>query len=402
MKKSFILIAAAAAMMASCADSNSFKEAADEQKVEQALSFSAFADKVTKAGNSNALNDFYTVFGVYGWKTVKINTGTEAQSVFANIPNEYFDDDKNGSVVYTSGKPSIEWVLPSNLGTGEGKRGYWYYENIRYWDKMATNYQFFAIAPYDASPIYTVAAGANNISIASADSKYDIQPEKNLALAGSPAVPQSALSYAGYDKDFMIADKISVEPTTPVTNADVQLVFHHILTKLNVKIKKDEDYKGKQELKVNKLKIANLAKEGYFVYKTAGMTTNGWTTSNKYDIDINTVYSLTADTNYDGYYWIENLIFPQTATKKAAGAQPTADDLSDIYLYIQYQIGNEVYNAYYDFADIWNSALGIDGEFEFKQGSEYDLTLTIGPKPIHFDAQVYKWATETAGAVTID
>jgi hypothetical protein len=199
----------------------------------------------------------------------------------------------------------------------------------------------------------------------------------------------------------MIADKKTVTPTTAVTSADVQLVFHHILTKLNVKIKKDEDYKGKQELKVNELKIANLAKEGYFVYNT-DMTTKGWTTSDKYDIDITTAYSLTETTNYDGCYWIENLIFPQTATKKAAGAQPTATDLTDIYLYIQYQIGDEVFNAYYDFADIWNSTLAIDGKFEFKQGSQYDLTLTIGPKPIHFDAKVYQWTTEIAGNVTID
>ena len=396
MKKSFILIAAVA-MMASCSD-NAVKDVADEQKAEQALSFSAYADKVTKGTNSTALNDFYTVFGVYGWKTV--NGAVVTNAVFSNHPNEYFATDAKGTVVYDADdeKPSIEWAAASATPYVPA----WYYEDVRYWDKMAESYEFFAIAPYDAAPIYTVAAGDNNISIATASAKYNIQQEKNLALAGSPLVPQAALTYSGYDKDFMIADKKTVPPTIAVTSADVQLVFHHILTKLNVKIKKDEDYKGKQELKVNELKIANLAKEGYFVYKTAGMTTNGWTTSDKYDIDITTAYSLTADTNYDGCYWIENLIFPQTATKKAAGAQPTATNLTDIYLYIQYQIGDEVYNAYYDFADIWNSTLAIDGEFEFKQGSQYDLTLTIGPKPIHFDAQVYQWTTETAGNVTID
>jgi len=395
MKKSFILIAAVA-MMASCSD-NAVKDVADEQKAEQALSFSAYADKVTKGTNSTALNDFYTVFGVYGWKTV--NGAVVTNAVFSNHPNEYFATDAKGTVVYDADdeKPSIEWAAASATPYVPA----WYYEDVRYWDKMAESYEFFAIAPYDAAPIYTVAAGDNNISIATASAKYNIQQEKNLALAGSPLVPQAALTYSGYDKDFMIADKKTVPPTTAVTSADVQLVFHHILTKLNVKIKKDEDYKGKQELKVNELKIANLAKEGYFVYNT-NMTTKGWTTSDKYDIDITTDYSLTADTNYDGCYWIENLIFPQTATKKAAGAQPTATDLTDIYLYIQYQIGDEVYNAYYDFADIWNSTLAIDGEFEFKQGSQYDLTLTIGPKPIHFDAQVYKWTTETAGTITID
>lgn len=397
MKKSFLMIVTAATLLASCANNDSFKASVVEEKADQPLSFTAFADKVTRGSNSNALNDFYTVFGVYGWKTV--NGAVVTNAVFSNHPNEYFATDAKGTVVYDADdeKPSIEWAAASATPYVPA----WYYEDVRYWDKMAESYEFFAIAPYDAAPIYTVAAGAANISIATASAKYDIEQEKNLALAGSPLVPQAALTYSGYDKDFMIADKKTVSPTIAVTSADVQLVFHHILTKLNVKIKKDEDYKGKQELKVNKLKIANLAKEGYFVYNT-NMTTKGWTTSSKYDIDITTNYSLTADTNYDGCYWIENLIFPQTATKKAAGAQPTATDLTDIYLYIQYQIGDEVYNAYYDFADIWNSTLAIDGEFEFKQGSQYDLTLTIGPKPIHFDAQVYEWKTENAGSVIID
>ena len=257
--------------------------------------------------------------------------------------------------------------------------------------------------PYatDGTKIYNVSDDDKNFTIATPTDKYDISTEKNLAQ-----VPQSALTYSGYNKDFMIAEKKVVTPDGTTVNSDVQLVFHHILTKLNVQIKKDPDYKGQQELKVNILKIANLNKTGYFEYNgnttIDGMTNNGWTTDGEYDINITTPYSLTATTNYNEYYWVENLIFPQSAKKKAAGAQPTAQDLTDIYLYIQYQIGDEVFNAYYDFADIWDSTLAINGEYEFKQGSQYNLTLTVGPKPIHFDAEVFEWTTENAGSVTID
>ena len=119
-------------------------------------------------------------------------------------------------------------------------------------------------------------------------------------------------------------------------------------------IQKSENYKSQQILKVNELKIAGLAKKGNFVY-TTDMTTNGWTKADKYEIDINTPYALAnAETNYDKKYWIETLIFPQKTNCKAAGAQPTAADLKDLYLYIQYQIGTEVYNAYYDLAYVFD------------------------------------------------
>ena len=396
------MIAAVAALFAACSETDTFKEAAQEQGAEKALSFSAYADKVTKGSNSAALNDFYTVFGVYGWKTVNGTVVTD-KPVFSNTPNEYFTVDGNGETVYkTSGKPSVEWTLPSDFGTGEGKKGYWYYENVRYWDKAATNYQFFAIAPYMAEPIYSVAPGDANIAIATAASKYDISTENNLALAGSPIVPQANLSYSGYNKDFMISEKVSVDPhTAGITSSDVNLVFHHVLAKLNVKIQKADGFTNPQNLKVNKLEIAGLAKKGNYVY-TTNFTTKGWATEETYTYPINTEYSLNAQTNYSGCYWVEKLIFPQVTTCKALGLQANATALTDMYLYIQYQIGdNQIYDAYYDFANIWGATVINDGtntatnSFEFKQGYEYNLTLTVGPEPIHFEATVTQWADTT-------
>ena len=439
MKKSYLIIAVTAALFTACAENDTFKSVAQEPKADQPLAFTAYADKVTRGTNSTALQDFYTVFSVYGWKTVAKTDGSgkENQSVFENVPNEYFTSDAKGNVVYKADgqKPSKEWAVADPFNAA------WYYQDVRYWDKMATDYQFFAIAPYDESetPVYSVAPSApnatdaqknNNFSIYSSSSKYDISKEYNLArtdLTVTPisetSAPKGELTYSGFKKDWMIAEKKSVEPKGNATTSDVQLVFHHILTKLNVKIQKSENYKAQQVLKVNELKIANLAKEGYYTYDT-DMTTNGWTASGTYDIDIDTEYPLAnAQTNYNEKYWIETLIFPQTTNCKAAGAQPTAADLSDLYLYIQYQIGTEVYNAYYDLAYVFDYTLApqparqytasdqevIDGQaqvgdtkpavpggdFEFKQGSQYNLTITVGPDPIHFDAEVYEWTTET-------
>lgn len=394
------MIATAVVLFTACSENDTFKTAVQEQQTEQALTFSAFANKVTKAGNSAELNDFYTVFGVYGWKTVnKIDgSGTEDSPVFSNEPNEYFKKDSAGVIVYNDAneKPSDEWAVTTPYTAA------WYYENVRYWDKMATSYQFFAIAPYDSLPTYSVDAGDDNISIASAAAKYDISTEKNLAMAVD-SLPQAELAYAGFNKDYMIANKRTVAPSGNVTTEDLQLVFNHILSKLNVKIKKSDKYYGKQILQVNKLKIANLAKKGYFVYDT-DMTTNGWTTSEKYDIDIDSVYALANDTvaNYDNRYWIETLIFPQETTCKAKGSQPTATALTDLYLYIQYQIGTEVYNAYFDLAYVFNSNLEVNDTYEFEQGSQYNLTLIVGPEPIHFDAEVIEWTPKNAEDLAIN
>lgn len=473
MKKSYILLSAVVALFAACSDNDSFKEVVNGQQTEQALSFSAFANKVTKGTNSTALNDFYTVFGVYSWKTV--NGQVVSDAVFDNHPNEYFTVDGSGSTVYkTSGKPSVEWNLPSDFGTGEGKKGYWYYESVRYWDKMASSYQFFAIAPYEATPTYTVSAGNHNISIATNEAMYDISTEKNLALAANtengPIVPQAALSFSGFKKDYMIADKVTVSPTANVTSSDLQLTFHHILTKLNVKIQMSSAYKGVQTLKVNKFEIANLAKKAYFEMDGDDMTADSWTKAskategNKYSLKVETAYALAnaeeATDNHTGKYWIETLIFPQATTCQIGGPQATATNLTDCYLFIQYQIGEEKYNVYYDLAYVFDNTLvysaeeakdhnaGLTGalaaetnlsatdasaynskienggknendqltpaeaaaynatlddavkendvkvpgsKFDFRQGSQYNLTLTVGPEPIHFDASVTEW-----------
>ena len=391
MKKSYLMIAAAAALFAACSDTDTFKE--DVKNSEQkAFTFSAYADKVLKGSNSSNLQDFYTVFGVYGFKNVTRSGTATYEDVFTNTPNEFFASDAQGTVVYKTSpaKPSDEWSFTANS---------WYYEDVRYWDKMANSYAFFAIAPFEATPDpeLDVNATYDNIKIGSSTDKYDISNEKNLAIAGTPnAVPQAALSYSGFDKDYMLAAKSTAR------TSDVTLNFHHILAKLNVKIVKATAYKGKQELKINELKIAGLAKEGYYVYDT-DFATKGWTTNDTYARDIVADYSLTdATTNYNNCYWIETLIFPQTTACKAITAQSVATSLTDMYLYIKYQIGSETYEAYYDFAKIWGATVVNDGQgntntnsYTFVQGNEYTLTLTVGPDPIHFAAQVTQWADTT-------
>ena len=398
MKKSIILVTATSLMLLSCAETEKLnQDIKDNSKAP--LAFTAYSNVITRAtdaANSAKLEDFYNQFAVYGWKTVG---SEEPQEVFKNHPNQYFSsDDITGNVPYLNKttKPADEWGTTLSAG--------WYYEDIRYWDKLAT-YQFFAIAPYDNSqtPYYTIAAGANNFSLYKNEDgkRYDISTEANLMAAK----PLKNLVYVDFTKDFMIAEKKSTESiaqTITASNDDVNLVFHHILSKLNVMIKKDTDFKGKQNLVVTDLKIVKLKKEGSFVY-TTNMTTNGWTTTGSYNIELtNKNYSLnstTPDENYDECYWIENLIFPQSITCKknyesnAIVSQPDNTNLES-YLYIAYKIGDEVFKAYYDLANIFGVGT-VNDTYTFAQGSQYRVTITIGPKPIHFTVELINWTEDT-------
>ena len=200
------------------------------------------------------------------------------------------------------------------------------------------------------------------------------------------------LVYSGFDRDYMVATKITREKPAngAVSTSSVDLEFKHILAKLNVKINLSSEYIGRQELKVNELKINGLAEEGYYVGKT---DLTGWAiTDTRYARDIKKDCSLTAQTNYNGYYWIETLMFPQEAPCKVLGVKPTATDMDDMYLYINYHIGKENYEAYYDFASIWlPTTAQVGDKYTFSQGNEYNLTITVGPEPIKFTASVSAW-----------
>ncbi len=398
MKRNIFFIAATSFIMFSCADTEKLNQDIKDN-TKTPLSFSAYSNVITRAtdaANSAKLEDFYNQFAVYGWKTIG---SEEPQEVFKNHPNQYFSsDDITNEVTYTgkTAKPADEWGTTLSAG--------WYYEDIRYWDKLA-KYQFFAIAPYDNSqtPYYTIAAGANNFSLYKNEDgkRYDISTEANLMATK----PLKNLVYVNFAKDFMIAEKkttTTIAETATASNNAVNLVFHHILSKLNVMIKKDANFKGKQELVVTDLKIVNLKKEGSFVYST-NMTTNGWTTTGSYNIELtNKNYSLNSTTpanNYDECYWIENLIFPQSITCKKAFESSAIVSQADnngleSYLYIAYKIGDEVFKAYYDLANIFGVGT-VNDTYSFAQGSQYRVTITIGPKPIFFTVDLIEWTEDT-------
>lgn len=431
MKKSYLMIAAAATLLTACMDSEKLTDQISQPAQNGRIGFVTYSEKSTRADESNSTNlyDFHEAFRVYSWKTV----GTSApQVVFNGEPVEHFTAQKtSGTYVYASPKtPAAEWG--DDWATVSNLHG-WFYENVRYWDKLATAYSFFAIAPYEATPAPALAVANNsaNIAIGTSSDFYSIKDEKNLAIENNDLINEKR--YFGFKKDYMLADKAATK------NQLVTLTFHHILTKLNVKVNIQDSYKGLQKVTINSLKIVGLENNGYFSFNT-NMTTNGWTTkagteNQTYNLDLTDDYPIANDNTkvYSGYYWFQTLVFPQTLTCKSNQAQSTADGLDDKYLYIKYTIGNEPFEAYYDLTYVFNNgakpisaaiyytqeeadqynadnnltstdpdfvttatvkvpAVTVATTYPLAQGSEYTLNINVGPEPIVFNAEVTKWA----------
>lgn len=364
MKKAIYLLAATA-FMVSCNQDVLIDTPSQQPEVLRHIGFDTFVDKATRTtgvgANSTALNDFYPEFNVYGWKTVEDKTST----VFDNVTVSYFDAEKSSGV-----KPGAEWG--DNVETG------WYYKYIRYWDKLASKYQFSAYAPVAASDdVYCAEDGLITIGTAA----------KPIKVEGTNLMekPAKELAYTGFEYDYMTAqatDKVG----------EVSLVFSHLQAKLNVRIYLDESITTAQDVSIQKVKIHNLGDKAYYTNEdNAGIS--GWTLCNVTDIyeqyipTVEQTYTLNAKENFNGYYILEQLIIPQTIDK-ATNETPQLQPYSEACIYVEYTIGNEVFKSYSPLANIFSSA----ATYDFEGGKQYTVNIIVGPSPIEFTAEVATWA----------
>lgn len=428
MKKAIYLLAATA-FLASCNQEVLIDTPDVEPTAPRAIGFETFADKATRAdaNNSTALHDYYPTFNVYGWKFV----GNEVTCVFNNIPVEYFTEDKQGTVVYKEAdqKPTTEWAT---FATG------WYYQDIRYWDKMASNYQYSAYAPASATDaVYCASDGLITIGT---DTDPVTVDDKNLM-----ATPAEALAYKGFDLDYMTAQATATPSADPADmSTPVALNFKHLQAKLNICIKLDASVKTAQDVSIQKIQVHNLGDKGYYTNATTATgTVSGWTlgaATATYIPKVETAYSLNAATNYDNHYVLEQLIIPQAITKYteptptaaegdegstggdssdegtgdgsdegdgqgSEGATPAVVTLpvslieyDEACVYVEYTIGTEVFKSYTPLANIFST----DATYNFEGGKQYTLNITVGPKPINFTAVVTEWAEATNGDLPMD
>ena len=445
MKKAIYLFAAAA-FMASCNQEVLVDNATNAQpEVNRRIGFDTFVDKATRAQgtNSTALNDFYTTFNVYGWKTV----GEATTCVFDNVAVSYYDNTNTEAE-----KPSSEWGATPETG--------WYYQNVRYWDKMASKYLFSAFTPAPAGVAFNCTSDGL-ITIGTAEAPVTVD-SKNLM-----ATPANALAYTGFDKDYMTAQ--STNKTDKVS-----LTFKHLQAKMNVRIKLDESITTAQDVSIQKIAIHNLGDKGYYTNED-GIGVSGWTlytpatpdekadepqlvddvegdvensestpTVVEYVPTVTGPYSLNnATTKYHDFYVLEQLIIPQTiakyvtptpesnapakraddenggsngegsvedggsadgSTEQEPEEQPTTpvvtipvslSEYAEACVYVEYTIGAETFKSYSPLANMFIGS-GVSTTYDFEGGKQYTLNITVGPKPIEFEAEVAEWETAEA------
>lgn len=371
MKKNLLFIATAALVFVACSGNDLRNEIQDEQV---GIGFSTFTGKLTRAENStasdkHALNTHHTGFKVWGYKTV---SGTQS-SVFGESGN-------TGT--------TVSWNSTSSL---------WEYSPLRFWDKSATNYKFYAAAPATESWTYA------NDKISLADFSVN-----GTSIAASASIDADAIFGA---QDIMISEDVTVLPSN-YTTTRVQLNFIHLLTRLNIGVKKAatlNDY----TVKLKSLKVFNLVDGGDFSEATAANPAGSiarWSANNVTSDNSKAGYGYTTETAVtDSYNYVYQALFIPQQIDYVADTPLDGNGLSGSskpYLNIQYELWNadasqkiDSYSYFYNLADMFNAA--TDNDVAFNEGWMNTLKITIEPVAINFAADVYEWKPTTDTGVGV-
>lgn len=348
MKKNYLFLAAAATMFTACVQNDLVSEI--PEATPQAISFETFANKQTRAENSSetevlGLEQHHENFKVWGYKDV--------------LTTDYVF---NGVTVTLNG-------------------GAWKYSPLKYWDKAADTYEFYAAAPVDAKWVLNENTNAQD---------DDYFTYANLELTGSThastSFVESFKTVAG-DCDLMIASAEKVGETDILNANTVQLDFNHILSRLNITVKKDDDI-ASETVVLTSIKVKGLVNIASFdeskeAVTSASKTTARWTkTTNTYDITGNALAEVTSSKQYV----LQSLVIPQDAEYEGIDRNGT-DIETKPYLYIEYTIGGEPFNATYNLADAFKEASKV----AFNEGWQNTLNITLNASSIVFDANTYKW-----------
>lgn len=384
MKKNYFMLAAATMMFAACAETDLVNEV-NMEEAPKAIEFETFAQKATRAVNSSAttynttLESHHTTFTVWGYKNLS-NT-----KVFDNVGVSYSTT--------------------------------WDYTTPVYWDKVATTYDFYAVAPTKTNNFWTLNVNTENNHtddyITTNEFEITSHNAATYQVATSPTLSFKDKSV----EDLMIAeDKQVTKIVGQVITDAVSLNFIHILSRLNVIVQSTID-----NVTITGITVGNIKSKGSFNENptkevegvitpllTAEALKNGtysrWTLDEGQDDTpaptvtyTNTTTKLL--TKNTPVLAIEALVIPQLASTETIALG--TNDFTNIvqpYLYIEYKINNEAYTQAFNLADTFNGE--STNNVAFNEGWQNTLTLTIGGAKISFAGNVSEWAT-TSGSQDI-
>ena len=355
MKKQYFLMAMAATMFAACSQTEVIDEVVDNS-TPKAIGFTTYAEGQTRAENSSAnyewdLEKHHSTFKVWAYKNV-----------------------------------SNDKVFTGDIVSHDGTK--WDYTNTRYWDKAASWYEFYAAAPQNFNWVLNEKTADKNddyFTLANYELKGD-----NLNSGGFSDYKES-FSNVVNDVDLMIAEPKKVEYAN--FNTDVQLNFIHILSRLNITVKKDgsvDDQVNLVKLDVVDLKNIGNFNEDNITGTLANGITNRWIAADNYT-------TITYDKNdvvgTNAKYAVQALVIPQNADfeeVKLDGKDMNANPKP--YIRIEYTITPtggyaETFVAYYNLANAFGETTAI----AFNEGWQNTLNITIYPTAIKFDANTAPW-----------
>ena len=348
MKKSYLLMAAAATIFAACSETDLVNPVYEAQNE---IGFENHVGKTTRAEiTDEAALAAEGGFVVWGWKTPTANIA------WASATNIF-----NGVNVFAQ--------------TVSGDATVWTYTNKKYWDKTST-YNFYAVAPYSpTSGAYSISGAADGL----------------ITITGA----QSAL--ASVSDDFLIDRDGATGINGATVNTEgkhnkVGFDFNHVMAKVTLKLLSGDINEG-DVITVTKLTMSGWnSNNGTFVQKsdyTASTTNHSeWTITDK------TVGSVTFEKT--GGYTLN---------------ETTAVAVEDSYIMVPQTIAASTLKFTVDFTitykdddddpenNVTEEFIGHEGTLATAQiwGTDTHTTYTIkvGPQPIEFDVTSVKGFTNT-------
>ena len=341
MKKSYLMMAAAVAMLTACSQTDVLNEAQVQDEA-QAIGFSTYANKVTRTSSSADLEAYHKTFGVWAYKTY----GTAETVVMPNYVVAYDDN----------GKGSNDWDYDGTKGIAAG-------QSLKYWDKRAS-YQFFAYAPYNIDNV-SIDGTSKVISIKDGQYAANENAQKAWGAQNNNVFTGTGISAAYNSTDWMIA---GVQSKAAGVNTLVEEQFSHTMSKLIVRFKTTDAFA--ETITVNSVAVNNVHGSGEY-----SSDATGWTATD----DAKTISGQVGDiVAGQEFYSMEYLLIPSN----------DAPNFS-----VNYTINGDTY-------DVKSQAIASVNKVE--AGTVYIVTVTISAEPIHFDAAVNDWSeSQPQGSVTI-
>ena len=285
-------------------------------------------------------------FGVWAYKTV----GTETPAVMENYKVEYTStttettDETTGETTTTT---TNSWEYKNVNG-----------QSLKYWDKQATSYGFYAYAPYTAST--SVVDITDDYKITIAEGEYAATENLQEDAWGTTLNTKKFST----DTDWMIADAV---PAYQNYGSEDTELFRHTMSKLIV-ILKSKDVANDVEVEVISVSVNEVHGKGKYDGTKWIATDDAKSIGGEVG-----EFASTA-----GYYSMEYLLIPSSDS-------PTFS--------ITYTVNGDTYTV---------SEAEIEQITEFAGNTCYTLTATIGLSPIEFTATAEDFETKTTGSKDID